>query len=101
MRNAARGALLFTLVGCGATALTAGGMNVQLMKSDPPIGCQEVGPLTARGNEPRINIRNDAAKLGANYVRLETISNYGAQASGTAYKCPEPAGAAGPPMPAK
>lgn len=84
----------FLLVGC-STALTDSGKRVQLMKSDPPSECTEVGGVDGRsGSEDtaKNDMRNKAAELGANYVRYESTGypnfGWGRTVNGTAYKCP-------------
>ncbi len=78
--------VLMALAGCAAT-LSEAGNRVQVMKSDPPTGCQELGAVSGTDPDPRIQLRNEAGKLGANYVRLETVDSYHTE-KGTAYKCP-------------
>jgi len=82
--------LLIATPACFAgNQLTDGGKNVRLMKSDPPIGCEELGGVNSYITDPnnielsKTYLRNKGAKLGANYVRWDTIS------SGTAYRCEE------------
>ncbi|MCB9489995.1 MAG: DUF4156 domain-containing protein [Deltaproteobacteria bacterium] len=67
------------------------------MKSDPPDGCEEIGQVRGEpaGMGPatpmesaKIDMRNEAAEMGANYVRMEAVMQNGA-VEGTAYKCPE------------
>lgn len=88
-------ALGCVILGCASTGLTAAGAKVQLMKADPPAGCKELGSVdgshnyVGRANEAASKnvLRNRAADLGANYVRMETVSSAGIIA-GTAYQCP-------------
>jgi hypothetical protein len=82
------------LSGC-TVVLSAAGKNVQLMKDDPPRGCKEVGSVKGVGingalDEAKIDVRNNAAGMGANYVRWETLDQRGAAPvlTGTAYSCP-------------
>lgn len=77
---------LVAAAGCAAT-LTQAGSRVQVMKEDPPAGCQDVGPVSGTDPDPRIQLKNEAGKLGATYVRLETVDSYHTE-KGTAYKCP-------------
>lgn len=78
--------------GCGATALSSAGKAVQTMKGDPPPGCEELGPVHGSGfmsgnvDDAKNDMRNKAAALGGNYLRLETITG-ATQLSGTAYRC--------------
>jgi hypothetical protein len=75
---------------CYSAPLTEAGKTVQLMKADPPSGCREVGSVSGRGDDDEIKIamRNYAAKLGGNYVRMETMDPRLGTGSGTAFRCP-------------
>lgn len=82
------------LAGCAsATKLTSAGEKVRLMKDDPPKECKELGNVegfdTWNGdtNNSKNIIRNNAADIGANYVRFETAEKFG-KVTGTAFKCP-------------
>ena len=82
------GALMIS--GCGSTPGKK--LNVQLMKSDPPMGCQMVGDVQAEGddmNEAKQNLRLKANERGGNYVRLDAldISGGDAIAAGAAFNC--------------
>jgi hypothetical protein len=79
--------------------LTAAGQNVRLVQTDAPAGCKELGTVTGAGmsaydneraDRAKNDLRNSAAALGANYVRLEglTVEPPNANATGTAYACP-------------
>ncbi len=79
--------------GCGSTPEKK--INVQLMKSDPPMGCQMVGDVQSKGddmNEAKAHLRQQAADKGGNYVRLDALSMAGgdAIAAGAAFRCQEP-----------
>jgi hypothetical protein len=94
-------------IGCGTATLTPEAASVKLMKSDPPANCTEVGSVSAYRIGPSYQdklknaLREDAAKKGGNYVRLESLTSDG-NAAGTAYKCAEaaPAAVAAPAAPA-
>jgi hypothetical protein len=67
------------------------------MKGDPPSACQELGSVKGESGwfqytdlsvKAKASMRNNAAKIGANYVRLETAVGEGV-VTGTAYQCPE------------
>ena len=98
---------LFCSGGCGATVLTDAGRSVQLMKADPSTGCKELGSVSGEATgagahmdeSAKNEMRNKAAAMGANYVRLETASHDGTTLTGTAYACPN--SAAPEPAPAK
>ena len=85
-----------SLAGCAA-ALTPGGQAVRLMKADPPANCQELGTVSGHGGfeasieKAKNRMRNEAAEMGANYVRWEVVSSSNpgnVSVTGTAYKCP-------------
>ena len=76
--------------GCSSTPEKA--INVQLMKNDPPMGCQMVGDVQAEGddmNEAKQNLRIKTDEQGGNYVRLDAleISGGDARAAGAAFNC--------------
>ena len=76
--------------GCGSTPEKK--IDVQLMKNDPPMGCQMVGDVQSKGddmNEAKFNLRQKAADKGGNYVRLDALNMAGgdAIAAGAAFNC--------------
>ena len=75
--------------GCYTETLTEAGKAVQVMESDPPAGCREVGSVAGRGDaeQIKINLRNAAASKGGNYVRLETFDVANETTTGTAFRC--------------
>jgi hypothetical protein len=79
--------------------------DVQLMRTEPPRTCQEVGDLVGEApngpsaeSKAKTNLREKAAQMGANYVRWETfeISEDPPRTTvhGTAYLCPATSGSA-------
>ena len=79
--------------GCGSTPEKM--IDVQLMKSDPPMGCKMVGDVQAKGddmNEAKDNLRRKADEKGGNYLRLDALDMSGgdAIAAGAAFHCPGP-----------
>jgi len=85
--------------GCGSTPEKM--INVQLMKNDPPMGCQMVGDVQSKGddmNEAKRELRSMAAEKGGNYVRLDALDMSGgdAIAAGAAFKCQKPGSMAAP-----
>lgn len=95
--------VLFTaLPGCfSRPVLSPEGSNVQLMKGDPPSGCKDLGPTTgtsmrSAGSQElpadeleyaKVSLRNKAAQMGGNYVRMDAGSTDGTTLSGQVYKC--------------
>lgn len=84
------------LLSC-ATVLSETAKGVRLMKSDPAAECTELGDLSSYGNgvgqgaidDAKLRLRNKAAEMGANFVRMETVNFETATVGGTAFKCPE------------
>jgi hypothetical protein len=85
--------LVGLISGCATTHysdLTESQKAIRIMKSDPDLVCKELGSVTGfnfwGSDEGRkSDIRINADELGANYIRLESVTN---QLNGTAYKCP-------------
>ena len=81
--------------GCASGELNPNAQTVKLMKNDPPTECAEVGVVnsitpgfsTDNPIEHRNRLKNAAANMGANFVRMETVENTG-KLTGTAFKCP-------------
>jgi hypothetical protein len=79
-----------------AVAIKPGAEKIPVNKADPAPGCSELG--TVKGSSSRNDVesvknemRNKALDLGANYIRMDTLSGvpgYTATViTGTAYKC--------------
>lgn len=89
-------ALSLTAAACGG--LTPAGTAAKIMKADPPPECEELGSVTGTAMGwcdiacQKLRMRNEAGKLGANYVRYEVAAFTGS--TGTAYRCPEPSNSA-------
>lgn len=97
MNQASRFTVLVLIAAC-AVPLSEGGKKVRLMKADPPAECQERGSVrgqadgansTATLERAKNDMRNNAAAMGANYVRMETAQADTGEVSGTAYSCPQ------------
>ena len=64
------------------------------MKGDPAVNCEDLGGAHAAAFGPnwqvslRNKLKNKAAKMGGNYVRLETADAVGNNYNGTVFKCP-------------
>ncbi|HCF59657.1 MAG TPA: hypothetical protein DFS52_16890 [Myxococcales bacterium] len=72
--------------GAQAGNLSTAEAAVRLMKSDPPPACTEAGQVLGKSIRlatQTVNMKRQAAALGANYVRLE-----GEGSTGTAFRCP-------------
>lgn len=82
------------LMSCAAKTLTPEGLKVRTMKSDPSFSCEEISTVSGSAtfdDVAKIIMRNEAGKLGANFIRLETAMRHGSLVTytGTAFKCPE------------
>jgi hypothetical protein len=76
----------------GCASATSEGAKVRIAKTEDEVfGCQEKGPVevkTAIGlDEARVAIRNRAAALGANYVRIDREVQAWGHIEGTAFDC--------------
>ncbi len=87
-------ALLF-LSACSHQAVIPEAKNVKVARENPSSDCRELGRVvgqvkTMSGSiEQAIDdMKLDAARKGANYVRMEATGAMGTSASGTAYQCP-------------
>ena len=97
--------VLWTLLVLGAVSvcdpyeLSPEAKSVQLVKAYPPSTCKELGRVwgaASNGDDARSNaqaeLRERAAKMGANYVRSEAYDvpagSLRTTISGTAYRCP-------------
>lgn len=84
--------VLIFFIGC-ATTVTQQGAKVKIGKADPPKSCEELGDVTASSfyfcmeQCQRNRLRNNAAEIGANYLRLDSTSPTGS--AGIAFKCPK------------
>jgi hypothetical protein len=83
------------LSSCSSTPVVPAAKNVKVSRDDADKDCREIGPVqgtvqTKSGTieEAIEDMKLDAARKGANYVRMETTSSYGTSSQGTAYYCP-------------
>lgn len=86
---------LLGIAACSSQPIVPEGKNVKITRDNPPESCREIGAVqgsvkTAVGTiEQAIeDMKLDAARKGANFVRMEATSALGTSASGTAYQCP-------------
>jgi hypothetical protein len=87
--------LALLLVSCATLKLTPQGEEVRASKNDPAPNCKDLGVVSWNNigftkyndNEMRNRLRNETAKLGGNYLRIESAVPGYAQ-SGTAFLCP-------------
>lgn len=93
--------LMFALFGvfaavssCSSHPVVPEAKNVKVSRDDADSDCQDLGRVqgsvkTAKGSiEDAIeDMKLDAARKGANYVRMEAAGAMGTSAAGTAYRC--------------
>ncbi len=89
------GTFSLVIAACSHQALIPAARNVKIARENPPADCQEIGRVqgsvkTVAGSiEQAIDdMKLDAARKGANFVRMEATGAMGTSTSGTAYKCP-------------
>jgi hypothetical protein len=87
--------LTMVLISCSSQPIVPDAKNVTLKREEPKPKCREVGRVqgsvsTKSGTVEQAieDMKLDAARKGANYVRMEATSAMGTSVSGTAYSCP-------------
>lgn len=96
MANPARwlGGVAIVGFGCAGSfyQLSPEGAQVRMTREDPPTECTDLGAVESGGygtntvERSQNQLRNEAAALGANVVRVETQN--GLRLGGTAFRCP-------------
>jgi Domain of unknown function (DUF4156) len=89
-------ALVVVISGCGSTPLEPEKIKVKVEREAPSDkDCKEIGTvtgstLTMKGtsSEAIEDLKQEAARKGANYVHLHNFSAVGSAVQGTAYFCP-------------
>lgn len=88
-------AVTVALSACSSQPIIPEAKNIKLARENPSSDCVEIGKVqgsvkTAQGTiEQAIeDMKLDAARKGANYVRMEATSALGTSVSGTAFQCP-------------
>ncbi len=87
--------LALSFAACSSQPIIPEAKNIKLSRENPNSDCVEIGPVqgsvsTNKGTiEQAIeDMKLDAARKGATYVRMESTGALGTSTSGTAYKCP-------------
>lgn len=82
-------------VGCSSQPIVPEAKNVKLTHDQPAKDCREIGPVQGSVKSTRGTIEQaiedmklDAARKGANFIRMGAVSAIGTSASGTAFQCP-------------
>ncbi len=86
---------LSLMIACSSQPVIPEAKNVKVSREDADSDCKDLGPVqgsvsTAKGTIEQAleDMKLDAARKGANYVRMQATSAMGASVSGTAYMCP-------------
>jgi hypothetical protein len=79
---------------CSHHPIVPDARNVKIQRENPSGNCTEIGPVTGSVKTMSGSIEQaiddmklDAARKGANFVRMESTGAMGTSASGTAYNC--------------
>lgn len=87
--------LALATTACASRSLTPDSEEVKMSREKPDEDCKEIGRVTgtsksrkASHDELLTDMRQDAAKKNANYVKVEEYSSLGTSVTGTAYTCP-------------
>ncbi|MCM2281310.1 MAG: DUF4156 domain-containing protein [Bdellovibrionaceae bacterium] len=82
------------LAGCSSHPVVPDKEAVKVSRDDADKDCRELGPVqgsvtTTKGTVEQAidDMKLDAARKGANYVRMQATSAMGTSVSGTAYIC--------------
>jgi hypothetical protein len=82
------------LLGCSHQPVVPEAKNVKVARENASSDCVEIGRVTGQVKTTTGTIEQaiedmklDAARRGANYVRMESTGAMGTSASGTAYQC--------------
>lgn len=88
-------ALALNLSGCGSQPIKPEAKNIKVTREDVDSDCKEIGLVEGRSLSATAafesvleDMKLDAARKGANVVKLETTSGTGTAVRGTAYVCP-------------
>jgi hypothetical protein len=81
--------------GCSHEAMTPDENALTVSKDNPPAKCVEIGPVmgttqtVGQGSEVALqDLKREASKRSANYLKVGSYSGYGGSVNGTAYRCP-------------
>ncbi len=84
--------LLFT--GCGSHPVLPHKSDIKLTRNDAPKNCENLGSIEGRSKkasstpeEALEDLKSEAIKKGANFVKIETIGALSTSVRGTAYFC--------------
>lgn len=86
---------IFALSACGSHPIKPSGENVKISRNDAASDCREIGSVEGRNQSTKgtfetalEDLKLDASRQGANFVKIEQTSGTGTAVRGTAYFCP-------------
>ncbi len=87
--------LSFLFIACSHQPVILKSDDIKVARQEADKSCTEIGPvvgnnISVKGTVEQAieDMKQDAAKKGANFVRIETTSALGTSVKGTAYSCP-------------
>jgi len=85
---------ILLLVGCASRPLTPDVNDVKASRDAPSGQCEEIGRVTGTAQNRKTSndqllqdLKAEAARKGANFVKVDQYSDYGTAVTGTAYLC--------------
>lgn len=86
---------VFALSACGSHPIKPSGEDVKISRNDADAECREIGPVEGRNQSVKgtfetalEDLKLDASRQGANFVKIEQTSGTGTAVRGIAYFCP-------------
>ncbi len=87
--------LVAGLTGCSSHPIKPEGENVKITRDEADDDCREIGPVEGRNSSVKgtfeqalEDLKLDAARKGANFVKIGATSGTGTAVHGVAYFCP-------------
>ncbi len=87
-------ALTIFVSACASRSITPDIEEVKVSRDGPSGDCEDMGRVTGTSNSKKTDneillrdLRDEAAKKGANFVKVEEYSSYGTSVTGTAFLC--------------
>lgn len=84
-----------TLISCGSQPIKPAADNVKVSREDAASDCRALGSVEGRNQSVKgtfeqalEDLKLDASRKGANFVRIEQTSGTGTAVRGAAYLCP-------------
>ena len=83
------------VAGCGSHPIKPSAENVKLSRDEASSSCREIGPVEGRNQSVKgtfdmalEDLKLDASRKGANFVKIGATSGTGTAVGGTTYFCP-------------